>query len=301
MDVRVLFLTAVKFYICTNIWNLQDTTMNFTKRRLITGSDNIIRKSSGAIMHDPLSNFDPMSEHYYSDQNNFVAGGNFDANYNSKGPKRSAPIGKLFIRNIPEDLTERGLKNIFSLFGDVIFCCLRTSQDGFQYGLINYKSIDIAMAAIHGLHLKQPHKLSIKFSNQSKQTKTKEIESSTDTVIAKPPPPTCIKPKLPSILSDARKKFLQSDLYKGVEDPTVMHNNYITRLSQCPKSHTKRYEAHRAKILSLSDEEIKTTFEVNPTNYRLCSCCSEPAVYCCAISSNYYCSLYCQENMKDIK
>lgn len=243
------------------------------------------------------NNFDPMSDHYYSKENSFVPGpsGDFGCilDYNSINLKDKNRI-KLYVSNIPEELTDRGLRNIFQSYGDVIESCIRHAESGHKYGFVNYSHLDTAVAAMHGLHLKAPHRFVIKFSDSNIATPAEDIKH-------EPLKPliheiTYRDPLLPLVLSDARKKFLNSDFYKSIKEPEKAHNRLIQKLAKKPNDFSKRYLTQRKNISSLSDAEISAPFEVNKEfEYNSCNYCQEPAAYICNISRVYYCSLYCQE------
>lgn len=244
------------------------------------------------------NNFDPMSEHYYSKDNSFIPGpsGDFGCflDYKSLQLKDENRV-KLYVSNIPEELTDRGLRNIFQLYGDVIECCVRHADSGHKYGFVNYGHLDIAVSAMHSLHLKPPHRLVIKFSDSNIVQPTEEeiAQELKEPLIQRP---TKVEYQYPEVVTNSTQNFLNSEFYKTAKDPENASNRAMLKLGATPKVHSKRYLAHKKRIASLTSEELTKPYIHNELwSYNLCHYCNLPAAYVCNEYHVFYCSLYCQE------
>ncbi|XP_026465032.1 uncharacterized protein LOC113367660 [Ctenocephalides felis] len=234
----------------------------------------------------PSDFFDPMSEHYYSQANSFEPGpsGNIGDLHKYKTEEKI----KLFIANIPRELTEKGLRNIFQSYGEVLEACIKTNTNS-RFGFVVYEHLDCAAAAIHGLHLKKPFDMVVKFSEQNQTAKP------VDDVSIPELPPKVPERNLPSIVSNHTSAFMKSKFYHQ-NDPNS-YNKFITKLAKDlkPKNLGKRILEHQKKISELMDGEISQTFEFNGLEkYNECENCQNPGIYKKG-DGLYFCSLHCYE------
>ncbi|XP_064600789.1 CUGBP Elav-like family member 3 [Liolophura sinensis] len=92
---------------------------------------------------------------------------------------------KLFVKGIPNELTQEGLKNLFLEFGEVLSvkkCISKFPEQGVTFGFVSFKTIREALAAIKKLdgfqitsrfHLKV--RIALSDEERTKQRKKREV------------------------------------------------------------------------------------------------------------------------------
>ncbi|XP_026471772.1 uncharacterized protein LOC113376058 [Ctenocephalides felis] len=126
--------------------------------RVEEAKDNAAKMEESKEEDLDLNNFDPMSDHYYSEDNCYLPGtcGHLYKKYIGKKEV------KLFITNIPPRLKESGLRNVFSLCGNVLKTTL-IRRETHAYGFVVYDNVMSALEAIRTLNRREPHNLKVKF------------------------------------------------------------------------------------------------------------------------------------------
>lgn len=266
-----------------------------------------LTKLNNKLEATSLVDFDPMTDHYCSPANSFIPGPSGDlgklSEYKKPKDDKKKEVVTLFVSNIPSELTEKGLKNIFSLYGEVLRTVIKRS-DKDRYGFIDYDNLDNAGIAIHNLHLKKPHGFKVKFSDRDKSAvKKQEEEKEAEPYVVEDIPPKPVQYLYPSKPSDNLERFLKSDFYKSVKDKEGAHDRFIKKITANEaKNENTRITEYKKKIASMTAEELTKPFVFNGLEkYNLCAYCNCPAMYVSDDKTQFFCSLYCQEKKAEAK
>uniref|UniRef100_A0A146LCC1 Tudor domain-containing protein 1 n=1 Tax=Lygus hesperus TaxID=30085 RepID=A0A146LCC1_LYGHE len=127
-------------------------------------------------LSDELKDFQPMHEAYNDPKFNSYTGSGPGTSLHPSQHVDSRRSGdklyKLHVANIQSTMTQKGLENIFNLYGDTVSVFIYNCSGPSSWGFVEYKKLEEAQNAIENLDRKHPYNLSVKFAKEKEQKDT---------------------------------------------------------------------------------------------------------------------------------